>query len=423
MLRVSRGQGKSKYFSLGISAKIKQFDNENGCFIRDKRLNPSYYADDETGKRVEIEGYTVKNLFIERKKIRAKNIIDEFDRNDVDWTFKMFEDKFINETPKELVVSYLKKHIEKLKAQKRFGNAAVYSRLSEILVCFEADTNIKVSKLYFHDFGYDIVNRLYLYLTNDRKVKGNTASYYIRTLRSIMNNAIKDGCGSKEAYCFSNEYTDTKKIFHIGKLKEETRKRFIPKDYLVILKNKTFESEPLEYCRRLFLLSFYMYGCSYVDLAWLKTSDIETAVTKDGKMEEIIKYKRRKTHKEYTITIRPEIREQLDYFKKYPKVKDYLLPCITKDLDDEKLHNHIINRRNEYSKHLKEIAKELKFPIALQSISTYYSRHSYAMSMLNAGKSMEIIQQALGHEDLETTKVYLESFDSDYLSDESYGLI
>jgi len=423
MLRISKGQGKSKYFSLGISSKVKQFDNENGYFIRDKRLNPSFYADDETGKKVEIDGYLVKNDFIDRKKIRVKNIIDEFDRNNVDWTFKMFEDKFINETQKILVVDYLKKHIEKLKEQKKYGNAAAYSCLSEILVCFENESKSKVSKLYFHDFSYEIVNKFYLYLTNERGVAGNTASYYLRTLRSTMNNAIKDGCGSKEAYCFSNQYTDTKKVFHIGKLKEVTQKRFIPTDYLVQLKNTVLEREPLEYCRHLFLLSFYMYGCSYVDMAMLKTTDIGSAITKDGRMVELIRYKRRKTHKDYTIQVRQEIKEQLDWFSKYPTVGDYLLPCVTRDLNDEALQNHVINRRNEYSKHLKSIAKELKFPEALQHLSTYYSRHSYAMAMQSSGKSMETIQQALGHEDLATTKVYLESFDNDFLADESDGLI
>jgi len=423
MLKVQKGNAK-KHYALGFSATEKQWDNENRYLIRDKRLNPSICAEDENGKRIEIEGYTVKNAFIDRKRIRAQEIIDEFDRNNIDWTLQMFEQKFINESQKIFVLDYLKNHIKKLKDEKHFGNAEAYSRLLVLLNCFKDDKKIKIDKLYFHDFDYSVVNKFYLYLKNDRKVTGNTVSYYFRTLRSLMNNAIKDGCGSKEAYCFSNEYTDTKKIFQIGKLKEVTRKRFIPKDYLTIIKNTTFERDPLEYSRRLFLLSFYLYGCSYIDLATLRKSDITTTITKDGKFIEIITYKRNKTHKDYTIQIRPEIRDHLDWFQNnYPTVSDYLLPCITKDLKDEALMNHIINRRNKYSKYLKDIAKELQFPEALSKISTYYSRHSYAMAMLGSGKSMEVIQQALGHEDLSTTKIYLDSFDTDYLANESDGLI
>lgn len=422
MLKIQKGSTK-KHFSLGFSATQRQWDDENRCFVRDRRINPPTFAIDENDKRIEIEGYSVKNAFIDRKRIKAQGIIDSFDRENIDWTLAMFEDKFINETEKILVVDYLKTFIQKLKVQKKFGNANVYSRLSEILVCFEKDTNTKVSKLYFHDFGYDVVNKFYLYLTNDRKVTGNTASFYLRTLRSIMNYALKDGCGSKEGYCFSKQYSDTKKVFHIGKLKEETRKRFIPKDYLKIIKDTTFEREQLEYARHLFLLSFYMYGCSFIDMAMLKTSDIEPGVTKTGDLVEIIKYIRRKTHKEYSIQVRQEIREQLDWFKNYSTVGDFLLPCVTKNLKDEALQNHVINRRGKYGKYLKELASSLAFPEALQRISSYYSRHSYAMAMQASGKSMETIQQALGHEDLATTKVYLESFDDEFLSTESDGLI
>lgn len=423
MLKVQKGSSK-KHYSLGFSSDIKHWDNENRCFLRDARVNPVIYSTDENGKKVEIDGYKIKNAFIDRKRIKAQEIVDQFDRDNVDWTLQMFESQFINDSKKILVYEYLNKHIDKLKFEKRYGNARVYYHLLLMLESFKQDKKIKVDKFYFHDFDYNIVNKFYLYLKNERDVSGNTISYYFRTLRSLMNYAIKDGCGSKEAYCFSNEYTDTKKIFNIGKLKETTRKRFIPKDYLTIIKNTIFDREPLEYSRRLFLLSFYLYGCSYVDLAKLKKTDIKKAVTKDGKQIEVINYNRSKTHKDYSIQIRPEIKEHLDWFSNnHPTIGNYLLPCVTRDLKDEALQEHIINRRKKYNNYLKEIAKELEFPEALSKISTYYSRHSYAMAMLNSGKSMEVIQQALGHEDLSTTKVYLDSFDTDYLANESDGLI
>ncbi|MFV0330726.1 MAG: phage integrase SAM-like domain-containing protein [Dysgonomonas sp.] len=210
------------------------------------------------------------------------------------------------------------------------GNAKVYSDLLLLLNLFQKDTKTKIGKMQFQDFSYDVVNKFYLYLKNDRKILPNSMSYYLRTLRSVMNYAIKDGCGSKEAYCFSNKYTDTKKIFKIEQLREETKKRYIPQEYLRIIKNTFFDRPPLEYAKRLFLLSFYSYGCSYIDLAKLKKTDIEHTITKDGKQVSVIRYKRSKTHKGYTVQIRPEIQEQLDWFRNnYPIVGDYLLPCVT----------------------------------------------------------------------------------------------
>ena len=423
MLKIQKGATK-KHYSLGFSANERQWDNTNRCFVRDKRINPTSYSEDETGRKIEIDGYAIKNTFIDKKRLRAQEIIDEFDRNNIDWTLQMFEDKFINDTRKVLVYSYLRKHIESLKEEKRFGNAKAYSQLLTLLECFSNEKHIKINKMYFHDLNYSVINKLYLYLKNDRQVSGNTMSIYLRTLRSLMNLAISDGCGSKEAYCFSNGRSDSKKTINIGKLKEETKKRFIPIDYLSVIKNTVFDKEPLEYSRRLFLLSFYLYGCSYIDLANLKVSDIKQTITKDGKQVEEIEYTRSKTHKVYSIQMRNEIKEQIDWFRlNYPTIGDYLLPCVTRDLKDAELYNHIVNRRKKFNNRLKEIVKELNFPESLLNISTYYSRHSYAMAMLTSGRSTETISQALGHEDLKTTKIYLDSFSSDFLANESDGLI
>lgn len=425
MLRISKGQGRSKYFSLRLSASAKQFDDENGYFIRDKRLNPSKRAEDESGKIVELDGYETKNAFIDRKKVRAREIIDEFDRNNIDWTFNMFIDMFVNDNKaKSYVLEYIQFIIDRLNNERRHGNAKVYSDLLLLLNLFKEDTKTRIDKMQFQDFGYDVVYKFYLYLKNERAIQNNSLSYYLRTLRAVMNAAIKDGCGSKEAYCFSNKYSDSKKIFKIEHLKDETKKRYIPLEYLRILKNTPFDRPVLEYAKRLFLLSFYCYGCSYIDLAELKKTDIDHTITKDGRQVKVIRYKRSKTHKDYTIQIRPEIQEQLDWFSKnYITVGDYLLPCVTIDHTGEKLYKHIVNRRKRYNGYLKEIAKELNFPESLCNVSTYFSRHSYAMAMRNAGKSIEVIQEALGHDSIKTTKVYLESFDSDMLANESDGLI
>ena len=423
MLKVQKGTIK-KHYSLGFSADEKQWDNINRCFVRDKRINPSLYGEDDNGRKVEVDGYTVWNSFIERKKLRALEIIEDFEKNNIDWTLHMFEDKFVVNSKKSLVVDYLKNHIKRLKEEKRFGDAKVYEDFDNMLMCFQKDKKIKIEKLYFQDFGYEMVRKFYLYLKNDREIAVNSIGYYFRSLRAIMNFAIKDGCGSKDAYCFSNKYTDTSKIFSVAKLKEETKKRYIPKDFLVKFKNTVLENQTLEYSRRLFLLSFYLYGISYVDMAKIKKSDIKKTVTKDGKQISEICYGRSKTQKNYSIQIRQEIQEQLDWFdKNYTTVGDYLLPCITIDHQGEKLTNHIINRRKRYSNGLKKIAKQLEFPEALLDISTYYSRHSYAMAMLTSGRSTETISQALGHEDLKTTKIYLDSFSSDFLANESDGLI
>jgi Site-specific recombinase XerD len=48
----------------------------------------------------------------------------------------------------------------------------------------------------------------------------------------------------------------------------------------------------------------------------------------------------------------------------------------------------------------------LHFP---DKLTTYVMRHSWATLMLEAGKSVEIISQCMGHTSIRTTQIYLSS--------------
>jgi site-specific recombinase XerD len=94
-----------------------------------------------------------------------------------------------------------------------------------------------------------------------------------------------------------------------------------------------------------------------------------------------------------------------------------LLPIITNHkLTGEKLTNHINQRRKRLNKHLRTIAGNLKFPTGLLNISSYFARHSYATTMLRNGVQIEKISQALGHQNIKTTQIYLESFEIDEMT-------
>lgn len=60
-------------------------------------------------------------------------------------------------------------------------------------------------------------------------------------------------------------------------------------------------------------------------------------------------------------------------------------------------------------KAISKIAVELKFT---KRISIHTLRHSYATHLLEAGVSLKVIQQYLGHSSLQTTMVYLHLTDS-----------
>lgn len=84
------------------------------------------------------------------------------------------------------------------------------------------------------------------------------------------------------------------------------------------------------------------------------------------------------------------------------------------DYSEEKLYNHIRDRYRRYNKHLKTLAELLGFEGI--KLSSYVSRHSYAMRLKNAGIAEDVISEALGHKDLATTKIYLDSFQKDEIA-------
>ena len=57
---------------------------------------------------------------------------------------------------------------------------------------------------------------------------------------------------------------------------------------------------------------------------------------------------------------------------------------------------------------------ELKIDAKLTS---YVSRHSYATIGKKMGVSMAALSESLGHAELKTTQIYLDSFENDYLDD------
>lgn len=58
---------------------------------------------------------------------------------------------------------------------------------------------------------------------------------------------------------------------------------------------------------------------------------------------------------------------------------------------------------------MKVLASELEIEA---NITTYVARHSFATVLKNSGVNISLISEMLGHTDLKTTQIYLDSFDN-----------
>jgi site-specific recombinase XerD len=63
---------------------------------------------------------------------------------------------------------------------------------------------------------------------------------------------------------------------------------------------------------------------------------------------------------------------------------------------------------------LKEVAKLAKVNA---NLTTYVARHSFATVLKNSGVNVALISETLGHSDIATTQIYLDSFESEQISD------
>ena len=162
----------------------------------------------------------------------------------------------------------------------------------------------------------------------------NTISFYMRILRAVYNRAVEKGLTTQNNP-FRHVYTGV----------DKTVKRAIPIKAIKVLKELDLSMNPtLDFVRDMFIFSFYTRGMSFIDMAYLKKSDI-----KNG----ILTYRRRKTGQELSIKWEKCMAEIVD---KYPENKtDFLLPIIKESDNERKQYDnalHLVNYR------LKELSEE-----------------------------------------------------------------
>lgn len=383
-LRVSK-DGKRKYISLGLSAKGEQWNEDADRFKKDKRVCPCHERD---------------NMFLTSCEERAGKLLMEFTEKRINWSLIQFEEDFCCKNKRNKIFDTFIEHIEQLKATKHVGNAKRFEGTLRMLEKY--DKKIRERTCAEIDFKYVTGFNAAL---EKRGCCGNTRRIYLKPLGVILNKAIK------EKKCTMDTYPFGKGGFELGKLSEVTEKRYLLPAELELIKNSPQEDFVLERARRLFLFSYYCFGMSMIDMAKLTTANIKVLAS-----GEHIVYKRHKTQnakemQSLTIKVTEPIKELLDWFRLHtPLTGDYLLPLITKEYDDEELwYEHRRTRYMRINNNMKKLGEKLNIGIKL---TTYVARHTMAMRLQGKCVSREIISQAMGHTNLETTNTYLASFDT-----------
>lgn len=213
----------------------------------------------------------------------------------------------------------------------------------------------------------------------------NTISFYMRILRAVYNRAVEKALTAQQ-YPFKHVYTGI----------EKTVKRAVPVEVIRQIRQLDLQGEPaLAYAKDLFLFSFYTRGMSFVDMAFLKRSDLRNGV---------LAYRRKKTGQRLFIEWEACMQQIVE---KYPMNNSpYLLPIILQSGENERRqYKNAIHRVNLK---LKVLAGRLGLAVPL---TMYVARHSWASIARSKHIPVSIISQGMGHESEATTLIYLTSLD------------
>ena len=240
--------------------------------------------------------------------------------------------------------------------------------------------------LAFSQMTSDMMEMYQSWLWN-RGVGQNTVAFYLRTLRTLHNKAIEAG-----------QAPDNDIFAHVQIANARTAKRAISvKDIRKIEKMELPCGSSLDKARDLFLLSFYLRGMAFVDMAFLKKTDLKCGM---------ISYNRRKTHQNLNIEWMKPMQIIIDKYAEQTKDSLYLLPILTGK--ETSLYTAYRKVEHNTNYNLKKIGERIGLKIPL---TTYVARHTWASIALHMNIPIATISEGMGHNSFKTTQIYLQSLD------------
>ncbi len=361
---------------------------ENGWDSNNRKIKTSYKAIDNVVR--------VNNLLEKTKAKYLDKIVKLDDKGELNnLSVSELKEKILSKTEQKYVFPFMEEMIQEFNDQKRIGNAKAYRSTLVDLQKFRNDKDFT-----FSEFNYQFLLKYESYYLK----KGNSLNglaVHMRTIRAVYNKAAKLGYASRDNYPFDH-YTIKTKPTKKRAISMEAIQKIIALDYEV--------GEPRFKARNVFLMSFYMMGAPYIDLAFLKVENIV-----DGRVQ----YKRRKTGKFYDIKITDNLKPIIDYYAQGKEKSEFLLPIIKREVLAEQ-YLDIATSRRYYNRLLERIAKDAKID---EHLTSYVSRHSFASIANNMAIPVTAISEMLGHQKLTTTQTYLASLNKEIIDDYNAQII
>lgn len=320
---------------------------------------------------------------IGREMKMIRDMIADRDSRCRSYTVDELADDIRNMRPVQTVFCFMQLQIQRLLDVDRIGTARTYAATLNSLCRFRHGED-----LCFDSVTRELVEKYEAYLQKAGLMR-NTTSFYLRTFRTVYNMAAAEQQCAVAQNVFAHVYTGF----------DKTCKRAVSIEYIKAIKRLNLSSFPsLEFARDIFMFSFYMRGMSFVDIAYLKKSDL-----KNG----FVIYSRRKTRRRLTIEWEQPMQDIVCRYSFATENSSFLLPIINEHRGDERKQYERMERK--VNRCLKTVARMvgLKVPLTM-----YVARHSWASIARNKRIPLSVISEGMGHDSEKTTQVYLASLDT-----------
>lgn len=320
-------------------------------------------------------------------------ILDRTERCHNDYTVEELCQAFCKEQTYKTVFVFLHEQATKKEQMKRLGTARTYGNAYRRFKAFREDVDLT-----FDELTPDMIASYEAWLI-DRRLKQNSIRCYLRTLNTLLCKAVAEGLLSNR-----NLFS------HVRLSYVKTTKRAISEKELKVIANLELpEHSTMALARDIFMFSFYMRVMPFVDIAYLRKTDLKNGMWT---------YCRRKTNQCLMVEWEKAQQKILDRYAHQTENGPYLFPIINKEDGTEYLqYQRMQTNINRALKKIGEMA-ELKMPL-----TTYVARHTWASVARDMNIPISIISEGMGHNSIKTTQVYLNSIDISRINEANKRII
>jgi len=224
--------------------------------------------------------------------------------------------------------------------------------------------------------------------------RGKDDFAFLRTFRAVYNRAVDLRRAPYVPHLFRSVYTGTR-ADHKRALGNEDMKRVFCK-----LSQSSGASSNMRRAQEFFILMFLLRGMPFVDLAYLRKSDLR---------DNVITYRRRKTGRPLSVTLTPEAMILVKKYMNRDSSSPYLFPFLESREGTKEAYREYQLALRSFNQQLMLLGELLGLG---DKLSSYTARHTWATTAYYCEIHPGIISEAMGHSSITVTETYLKPFRS-----------